>query len=303
MKHLIVSLQNHVFKYYDKMTHVRIFSLIVLSLLINGYTITPGKEKKYDIDSKEIEKSLARITDSVYISKYEVTNYLYGLFENDLKANNRTDLLKVSMVDSANWRDKLAYNEPYVDYYYHHPAYKDYPVVNISYEAAILFCQWLTEKYNAFPKRKFKKVVFRLPNSQEWTFAARGNNTAMPYPWGPYLMKDCKFMCNFKHYGDERITYRKDLQTYEIVKNPKGGNSFELYDAANITAPVKSYYPNDLGLYNVCGNVAEMINDKGKTRGGSFKNTGWDVRIDAVDTFEKSATDVGFRYLMEILEK
>ncbi|HOY31160.1 MAG TPA: SUMF1/EgtB/PvdO family nonheme iron enzyme [Bacteroidales bacterium] len=282
---------------------LKLYGIIVFVLYATGAALKPDKEKKDVLDIKVIEHSLAKITDSIYAGKYEVSNRLYRLFEQDLRANGRTDLLKITMVDSLNWRDKLAYNEPYVDYYYSHPAYKDYPVVNVSYEAAVLFCEWLTEKYNEFPKRKFKKVAFRLPSAREWTFAARCNKSSSPYPWGSYLMKDCKYMCNFKHYGDERITYRKDLKTYEIVKKPSGGNSFELFDATEITAPVHSYFPNDFGLYNVCGNVAEMINEKGRTRGGSYKNTGWDVRIDAADTFEKPATDVGFRYFMEILEK
>jgi len=217
------------------MAQVTRITIIVLFVVLTGFKMTPYKEKNDVLDGKEIEKSLARVSDSVYIGKFEVSNYLYSLFEKDLKANNNTDLLKIAMVDSANWNDKLAYNKPYADYYYTHPAYKNYPVVNISYDAAILFCQWLTEKYNGFPKRKFKNVVFRLPNSKEWTFAARGNNSSMPYPWGPYLMKDCKYMCKYKHFGDERITYRKDLKIYEIVKNPKGSSPIDIHDVANIT--------------------------------------------------------------------
>ena len=286
------------------MVSLKLSYIILLSFLISGASMNPDKAKKDVLDIKVIEKSLAKVTDSLYAGKYEVSNYLYRLFEKDLKANNKTDELKVTAVDSANWLDKLAYNAPYMEYYYCHPAYKDYPVVNISYEAAILFCNWLTDKYNSYPKRQFKKVVFRLPASKEWTYAARCNKTNMLYPWGMYLMKNCNFMCNFRRFGDERITFRKDLNIYEIVKkNPYDGFSFEMSDAADLTAPVKSYEPNDFGLYNVCGNVAEMIIEKGKTRGGSYKNSGWDVRIDAVDTYTKSGTDMGFRYFMEIIEK
>lgn len=254
------------------------------------------------MDIKTIEKSLAKISDSLYAGKYEVSNSLYRFFENDLKKNNKTEALKISMVDTLNWRDKLAFNDPYVDYYYSHPAYKDFPVVNISYEAAVIFCDWLTIKYNESPKRKFRKVLFRLPTSKEWTKAARCEETSVTYPWGTKLLYKGKNACNFKSFGDERITFRKDLNIYEIVKNPYG-KGFEISASADITAPVKSYLPNKFGLYNVCGNVAEMIAEKGKTRGGGWKDPGWDVRIDAVGTYEKSATDIGFRYFMQVLEK
>mgnify|MGYP001483006403 CR=1 FL=1 len=275
----------------------------VLFVLITSISVFSGKAQQASPDIRQIEKSLVKITDSLYAGKYEVSNNLYSLFIKYLKANNKADELKVAAVDSANWRDKLAYNEPYADYYHSHPAYTEYPVVNISYDAAVLFCKWLTDQYNAYPKRRFQKIVFRLPTNKEWTYAARGDSSDSPYPWGIYLIKDCKYMCNFRHFGDERVTFRKDLSIYEIVKNPGSPGSFEYADIASITAPVFAYEPNKLGLYNVCGNVAEMVSMKGKTRGGSYKNSGWDVRIDASDNFTKSATDIGFRYFMEIIEK
>ena len=285
------------------MTKLNVTVIVLISVVLTGFSAHSVKAQKDVLDIKAIEKSLAKTTDSLYAGKFEVSNYLYKLFERDLKAANRTDDLAISKVDSANWLDKLAYNAPYMDYYYNHPAYKEYPVVNISYEGAVLFCDWLTTKYNSCPNRKFKKVVFRLPTNKEWTYAARCNYTNIAYPWGARLMKDGEIMCNYLRFGDERITFRKDLNIYEIVKNPSEDNAFEISDKADITAPVKSYKPNDFGLYNVCGNVAEMTIEKGKTRGGSYKNSGWDVRIDAVDDYTKSATDIGFRYFMQVLEK
>lgn len=286
----------------QRMKHYNILIFVLAGIMIHGNVSSQKKQKTETLQLNDIEKSLAKVSDNLYAGKYEVSNSLYRIFEDDLKKNNKTDALKISKVDTLNWRDKLAFNEPYVDYYYRHPAYKDYPVVNISYDAAVLFCEWLTTKYNESPKRKFKKVLFRLPTSKEWTKAARCEETSIPYPWGSKLLYKSKNACNFKSFGDERITFRKDLNTYEIVKNPYS-NAFEISASADITAPVKSYIPNKFGLYNVCGNVAEMLVEKGKTRGGGWKDTGWDVRIDAVGTYEKSATDIGFRYFMDVIEK
>jgi formylglycine-generating enzyme required for sulfatase activity len=161
----------------------KIFSLLTAvpaALLLLSFVAPKPKEV---LDLKTIDNSMAKVNDKLYACKYEVTNFLYRNFENDLKLNKRTNDLKTACVDTLNWRDNKCYNEPFVEYYYRHLAYDNYPVVNISYDAANLFCKWLTEKYNANPKRKFKKVIFRLPNEKEWEFAAAGGeNNYFPYP-------------------------------------------------------------------------------------------------------------------------
>ncbi len=286
------------------MNKVKLLSIVlaIMVLCVAAVKSPVDKSKEAVLDEKTIENSVTPITDTLYAGKYEVSNLLWLMFEKDLKLNKRTEDLKTAIVDSLNWRDKLAYNEPYVAYYYRHPAYNNYPVVNISYDGAVLFCKWLTEKYNAFAKRKFKKVMFRLPSSKEWVKAARGNAVVSIYPWGDRLIQNNKYMCNFKGIGDENITYNKEQNKYEVVKD-RNSTGFGIADNADITAPVDSYFSNSYGLYNVCGNVAEMSSEKGKTHGGSWRSSGADVRIDATDTYTKSANDIGFRYFMEIVEK
>ena len=46
------------------------------------------------------------------------------------------------------WRDKLAYNEPLVNQYLRHPAYKYYPVVGVSWSQATDYCKWRTDRVN-----------------------------------------------------------------------------------------------------------------------------------------------------------
>jgi hypothetical protein len=67
---------------------------------------------------------------------------------------------------------------------------------------------------------------------------------------------------------------------------------------------VTQYSPNPLGLYNLSGNAAEMLLEKGSTKGGSWGSSGYYVRIDAEDEFEgfESSPYVGFRYFMEVKE-
>ena len=50
--------------------------------------------------------------------------------------------------DTLVWRDPRAYNEPYVNYYLRHPAYRDYPVVGVSWLQANDLCKWRTDRVN-----------------------------------------------------------------------------------------------------------------------------------------------------------
>ncbi len=145
--------------------------------------------------------------------------------------------------DTLVWmRDfSYSYNEPMTKRYFAHPSFGNYPVVGVNWKQAIAFSAWRTKYLNSFLERK-KKVPesdFRLPTEAEWEYAARGGRTQSPFPWGgPYLRnkKGC-LLANFK---------------------PGRGNYAE--DGGFYTVRADAYWPNDYGLYNMAGNVAEWTN-------------------------------------------
>lgn len=290
-----------------KMNKVILNVILVCSILANT-VITKGQPPTKELKISEIEKSICQVKDSLFAGKYEVSNLVYRGFEQDLKKTKQTELLKIAMVDTNVWRAKLEYNEPLVRYYYRHPNYNDYPVVGVSWEAANLFCKWLTEKYNSYAKRKYKKVLFRLPTEKEWEMAAYGGKQYVPYAWGgPYLRNSKgQFLCNFRRVGDEKISYDTINKQYlvDFKTSPYGSNSAtEINDASSITESVKSFYPNNFGLHNVCGNVAEMIREKGIAKGGSWESTGGDVQVKSRAHYSKPSRDIGFRFFMVVIEK
>jgi formylglycine-generating enzyme required for sulfatase activity len=72
-------------------------------------------------------------------------------------------------------------------------------------------------------------------------------------------------------------------------------------DYVDITAPVKSYWPNGYGLYNMNGNVAEMISDKNVVVGGSWYDPGFDVRNESEKPYNGAARTVGFRVVATVV--
>lgn len=142
---------------------------LVLTVLVFA-TMTSSAQ---NVKVKDIEKSLVKISDNVYVSKFDVSNEMYMQFISDLKNSEKKDLYAKCYPDTLKWRTKYAYNEPFVELYHVHPAYFSYPVVNIDKKSAEEFCKWLTEKYNSEKKRKYQNIEFRLPTESEWkTFAS-----------------------------------------------------------------------------------------------------------------------------------
>ncbi len=99
------------------------------------------------------------------------------------------------------------------------------PVVQVAYEDALAYCEWAGR---------------RLPTEAEWERAARGNKAESIYFW-----------------GDDEAVLSQMGNTWEgefPVTNSKA-------DGFESRAKVKSYPPNDFGLYDMAGNVWEWTSD------------------------------------------
>lgn len=272
------------------------------------YSFMPKKKTLvYGFD--KIEKNWGMVKEGFWANKFEVTNMEYQMFLNSVKNKVSSEVFNEIKVHNNNWQSaNNQSNEPWTDFYHQHPAYNEYPVVNISQEGAKAYCEWLTEAYNQKLKRQYKKVKFRLPTEQEWTTAARAGHKT-PFPWGGYYLRNGQgeLLANFRHISDAVLKRNATTGEIELVDGYYGRVAMgELNDAANCPAPVTNYFKNDFGLFNMSGNVAEMLSEKGRTKGGSWASSGYYIRIDAEDEyvgFTEPAPMIGFRYFVEIIEE
>lgn len=138
--------------------------------------------------------------------------------------------------DTLVWaRDfEFAYNDPLLYGYFNMPSYSDYPVVGVTWEQAHAFCHWRTHLLRTKGRQMLNQ--YRLPTEAEWEYAARGGRRAAMYPWGDKYARDSEgcFMANFKPY---RGSYHDDTGV--------------------ATMAVGEFKPNDFGLFDMAGNVAE----------------------------------------------
>lgn len=119
-------------------------------VLIEGGTMTIGQTEQdilYDYNNIPRRVTLA----SFYMDETEVANvhwreYLYWLTR--VFGADYPEVIRNARPDTMAWRSELAYNDPYVEYYFRHPAYNFYPVVGVSWLQANDFCKWRTDRVN-----------------------------------------------------------------------------------------------------------------------------------------------------------
>jgi formylglycine-generating enzyme required for sulfatase activity len=276
---------------------IRITLLFMLPLLLSAVIAPPRKIKApkgfvYVPSGTTKSKNESFSVQGFFMKATEVTNSEYREFLNDLSAKGRTEDLAIAQIRAEGWKNAGTFMQPFVEHYHSHPAYDNYPVVNITKEAAQLYCSWLQEKLEA--KMGQGAVMVRLPTEKEWEYAAMGGRENYPYPHG-YNLRNAKgnFLYQFTTVGDEAVCRDSITGTPQVQANAGRSSSGGIGPA-----PAKSYFPNDYGLYNTSGNVAEMLLEEGRTKGGSFQSTGYDIRIDAPDAyagFAGASPYIGFR--------
>ncbi|MDF3027050.1 MAG: hypothetical protein K0S23_1357 [Fluviicola sp.] len=228
----------------------------------------------FDYNGKQVS------VQAFYMGIGEVTNFEYRTFLFDLIIQGRKDEFMKAKPDQSAWSKEFKNGgNTYQEHYFSHKAYNDFPIVNVSREGAELYCKWLSEEVRKYvgDEKQVQYNDVRLPLRVEWVKAASNEGKQLPYPWnGQYRRNsDGMYQANFTH---DLIKDQVDTTGFSKIK----------YDNSDLTAPSRSFWPNALGLYNMSGNVAEMVYegiDKTEpgTAGGSWRSSGEEIQIYAPD--------------------
>jgi sulfatase modifying factor 1 len=203
-------------------------------------------------DRDELDVSLIKYNYALPLLREAANN------KND-KTKRRSDFILHDTVaiypDTLVWLSDFSYaaNEPMVESYFSHPSFRDYPVVGVTWRQARAFTVWRTRYNEAYKdaRRQDHRSPYDLPTEEEFEYAARGGRIGTAYPWGGPYIKNAKgcLLANFK---------------------PGRGNYSD--DGGTYTVKVRSYFPNDFGLYNMAGNVAEWTSSAYDPSASTFVN-------------------------------
>jgi len=179
------------------------------------------------------------------------------------------------------------------------PGNPDDPVVDVTWEQAKKFCEWLSQK---------ESKTYRLPTDAEWSIAVgidkteKWNKNTTPsnvlknatlFPWGAEWPPPPS-SGNFLDYSRKRL-------------NPKTMAVLDYEDGFPYAAPVMSFKPNNLGIYDLEGNVGEWVEDwwdsKKKehvSRGGTYYSNARETLLASYRLRHPSGSSgCGFRVVVE----
>lgn len=235
----------------------------------------------------ECPPGTVKFNETIFIDKCEVSNVSWKeyVYWNKAKYGISSDVYKSSLPDTTIWSLDKNSTKTMDANYYQHPAYSEYPVVGISYAQAKKFCKWRSDRVNemlynkgsnsnANPLESKKDIPeiykYRLPTESEWEAVAS---------------------LDFSKKTQKKILKQK-TKVYNLDS-----------ESGDYTAPVWSSQANVIGVYNIIGNVAEMIAEDGTAKGGAYFHKQYEVSVESDFAFTVPTNWVGLRCVCEKVKK
>ncbi len=241
-----------------------VFLLLVVSacanvkddfVLVKGGTFIMGSDDRQYADSDEYYPHQVTL-DSFYIDKFETTIksvadvYNYALKKKYIYVKGSYVYIesndKILLQVSSNLKTKSIKFEQGRFYYDDDAA--NYPIIHISWFGAAAYCNFLSEMkglqkcYDEFMSEcDFSKNGYRLLTEAEWEYAGKSGGKPYMFSWGNDIKKPKENVAD--------LSFKKAYPNLPAWENYR--------DNFVHTSPVGSFTPNELGLYDISGNVYE----------------------------------------------
>lgn len=255
----------------------------------------------------------------------EVTNGQYKEYLQHLQDESLLQVLGNAYPDTTLINRQIWISKKYP--YFEHEMFNSMPVVGLSLAQMEGYARWKTGQLRL--RYPGWKMGCRLPSRDEWMYAARADKAAgTRYTFGNHFAnsKGCYLMWHFTMedrrliYGDSALAKEElDLTGHDFANewyifNVKSKGQTKIREKslmksmplAGMPVFTWSYFPNDYGLYNMSGNVAELVYADAKTVdavGGSFRLASRFGAIDLSSPYPFDAAqpqvDIGFRLVCD----
>lgn len=241
---------------------------------------------------------------SFYMDEREIRNIdwrEYLVWLNTVYGRVAPEIVERARPDINQWMDGLSDNEPFLQNYFTHPSFNEYPVVCVSWEQALDYCTWRTDRANELilvqrgaitapdfdligrleTLEQIQDVVFSsaryFSSSQEnlaQTATGLFPNFRLPsedeWEFAAYARRRTDPEDKIRIYPWSETTYARlnaKQRAQQFAQYNSGRGRGNIVDVFSRTVPAGHFAPNDFGLYNMAGNVNEWVFDQYSSRG------------------------------------
>ncbi|MFT5513262.1 MAG: sulfatase activating formylglycine-generating enzyme [Bacteroidia bacterium] len=268
----------------------------------------------------------------IWMQEKEVTNEQYLEYLNELRDSSLTDSFLKAYPDTSLINKEFCISDYFN--YFENELFQDFPVVGLTLNQINGYALWLTAKLR-LENPEFS-MDCRLPSVAEWKYASAGgrslnnyanNSSSTTNSLGDHLFHffygDFRYEfyrniygCQLDYYDHFGSTYDYAYERYYLKVSTKNLKKVKTKNLVNHTmrrgfpTRAKSFFPNDYGLYNTAGNVAELVMYDEKNTiavGGSYKTGPEYCRIhyEKLYPFDHTSpqVDLGFRLVCNYEKK
>lgn len=277
----------------------------VLMLSVMGCILSCGSAPKWPLFKRSfVPPGTVLLSGNLYIDYAEITNIdwleyeywvyrTYGATSPEYWAILPDTIIWRKLMQDLKLTDSKDIDqlEAMVTYYYRHPAYQNYPLVGVSYEQAVAYCDWRSKRVNESlfveANKGYKmpldtnliipeKVRYRLPSKEEWELAVVGQFDS--------LLFQRQTPQKAAYYSREVFEQRLALGVRERFV-PVGRWETKAHKSR---------------LNQMIGNLAEMTNIAGIAKGGSYMHAIGDCLPEVDLPYDGPTYWLGFRCVAEV---
>ncbi|MDF7810800.1 SUMF1/EgtB/PvdO family nonheme iron enzyme [Hymenobacter sp. YC55] len=268
-----------------------------------------------------------RAAENLFVDQAEVANIHWLEYLHFIRRDSALTFYNSQLPDSTTWQPAPTPKQKEAPKsYFRTPAYFYFPVVGISYEQALAYCRWRSIMVNRgyFQSAEFRKqhpelrdyqvtVEYRLPTEMEWQLGAAGGLPSGPRPFEVIQTKPVRKAKGQKLGAAKSLVACLDAQqlphpatevAYELPFNLKENYYLAGSNQLFTCVPSTAKFPlqlttsgplNGFGVQHIIGNVAEMTATKGVAKGGSFKTSAQELKLESRQVYQGPQSWLGFR--------
>jgi hypothetical protein len=295
---------------------MKLLHVIILSSLIFFqsclYSFIYLKEKKVIVELNGVEYNLrtppngVEISHNFFVDQTEISNIHWKEFEywiSTVYGENSEEYLSLKLAQNLWSSDSLGSINLLDDYYSSSPVYDDYPVIGLTFEQALKYSRWRSDRVYEMLLIKAGILENNLDNMD-----SLNSFTIENYINGRYFNKKPNLEIPVPIYTLPTIeqwelfaTNIKEIEDDEKGNKKKSNIEFATYEAwlldSSVVARINhsKYFDSKTELIHTIGNVSEMTLTKGISKGGSWKHKLQDCYLTQEFKYSEPSNWLGFR--------